>query len=219
MNINLKSKNYWQIIAVIYITSLLFNLSTYTNKYNVSHVSNELLLLIADYEGVNVLNFETDQDLEQCLRSYDVGDGVVTFGLGKTFNTEIDGINHINELNNTTYNENDCIKLEHLMKIHEEDISIREKKILSLDKKYKTNINQQQFDAIMLMFYLNEDSINSLKFWNLLSNEDLTKISYIDYFINIYSQFNQYETYKAGWNARIEDSADIFFDSQYTRDY
>lgn len=207
------------ILLVLLILISIYLTFKYENEYGITGMSDEGLILLDDYEGYNMLVSDIDSDGDACHAAYDLGDSVITFGLGVTFETEQLGIEHLNETYNTSYKVGDCIKVSDLLNLQREAIYDREQQVLDLDRIHRANLNQQQYDAVMMMFYLNEDTIRDQKFWKIIKDKKSNIDDYSEYFITEYSQFKQWEDYQYGWSNRILDSSEVFYNKDYTRDF
>lgn len=217
----IKFKKRLLIIAgiIIVLLTIWWYFLRYQNIYDVHEVSNHGLELLNDYEGINIIDWEIDSEGDYCAKAYDVGDGVITFGFGQTFDDEKTGIDYLNNVVEGDYQVGDCLKQDDLYQLETDDLKERNKKINHLDRKYKMNLNQQQFDAIMLMFYLNEATIYNKEFWQLLQNPEIDETMYENYFLTQYQEFNDFDIYGEGWTLRIVDSAQLYFYDDYQRDY
>ncbi len=174
--------------------------------------------LLNDYEGIYSMDWKFNIG-GSCLKAYDVGDGVITVGFGNTYPSEEIAIDDINNKTKGHYKVGDCIKRKDLEKIQDIDLRKRSKEINSLDQSYDTNLTANQFDAVLLLYYLNEATIKDKSFWTMISNENVDKQEYIDYFVGKFSNFELWSIYKKGWVLRIKDSAELFFDGDYNRNH
>lgn len=225
--ISIANKNQRRLITLLLTVSLIllfsytiwFDFYRYTNSYHITGISDSGLTLLNDYEGYNIIDWQTDSKGNICSYPYDVGDGVVTFGLGQTYPNEKTGYAAINEQTGSDYQVGDCVTLEDSNHDQANDLEQRAITILQYDKLYKANINQNQFDAIMLMFYLNEDTIKDPEFWQMITDPTTTEADYTQYFLDIYAQFDQWDVYQAGWTKRIIDSGQLFYQADYTRNF
>lgn len=206
-------------IAIILCSTIYIIFFSYRNPNGVESLSSDGLGLLKDYEGYDLISTYTDTDGDACQFPYDLDDGSITFGLGVTFPSEQEGMDYINKEFDAGYKVGDCIKVDDLNQLLYDAIAKREKQILKFDSKHRLEMTQQQFDAIFIMFYLNEDTVLNKNFVKLLKNDELTYKEFTNYFIGEYKQFDQWNDFGEGWTKRINDAADVYFKGEYDRQY
>ncbi len=163
---------------------------------------------------------------DSCIRPYDVGDGVITFGPGVTYSTEKEGIEDINKKYNTEYTiSNNCIDLDILFKLQKDIMYIYEDYVSKKTFEHRIKVTQNEFDALLLLAYNSPNFLKEEEVINMLKDKDHTKKEYISSINNYYKQMRNYydnqdtiepnDGFGQGWYNRITDSAEVFFEQEY----
>lgn len=209
------------IIAIVLI--VLFIFLNYAVVYK-KELSDDGLTLLNEYEFPWYLT-EEDNTGNTCLRPYDVGDGVITFGPGITYDTEQLGISAINNEYNTDYTlEDNCINVEYLFDFQKIILKEYEVNVSKFSFKYNLHLSQNEFDALVILDYNSPNFLKDQDVIDMLSNEP-TKSQYIDAINNYYQKLESYydnqntteknDGYGVGWYNRIVDTAEVYFDDEY----
>lgn len=174
-----------------------------------------------DQKGIKFLNlYEYPTYLieqQNCMRPYDVGDGVVTFGPGITYPTKEQGITAINQQLNTNYTlEQDCIRTEDLLLMQKFVLVKYEQVVVRIENQYGVVFNQDQFNGLVLLAYNSPNLFKNDQFIAVITNPDSTYQQYVEAADNYYQQLSGYQTqYGSGWYNRIKDSAEIYYYGDY----
>lgn len=174
-----------------------------------------------DWRGLRLLNkYEFPSYLIEegnCMRPYDVGDGVVTFGPGITYPSEERGIAAINEQLGTKYTtENNCIERSDLKKLQAEVLIDYENIVLNVEKSYDVAFNHDQFNALVLLAYNSPNLFKDEAFLKVITDPQSSYQQYVDAADNYYQQLRGYDTaFGTGWYNRIKDSAELFYYGDY----
>ncbi|WOO87714.1 hypothetical protein RZE82_01915 [Mollicutes bacterium LVI A0039] len=181
-------------------------------------------------QGLEILNaYEFPTYLieeDNCMRPYDIGDGVITFGPGITYQTEQDGINDINERFNTKYTlKNNCIDLDILNELQLEIMGAYEAVVNDIAIKKFHHFTQDQFNALVLMSYNSPALFEEEEFVEAILDDSTTQAQYIEAANNYYKQLNAYydnpnteeknDGFGEGWYNRILDSSEVYFGLDY----
>ncbi len=210
-------------ILIILIAILTYKVATYIDyKINyekeLSTQGQELL------DGYEFPWYMVEQD--NCLRPYDVGDGVITFGPGITYNTEEEGLEDINEKYQTNYTiSNNCIDVDILFKLQKDIMYIYEDYVSKKAFEHRIKLTQNEFDALLILAYNSPNLLKEEEVIEMLKNKNHTKKEYIATINNYYKQMKNYydnkdteepnDGYGQGWYNRIVDSAEVFFEEEY----
>ncbi|WOO88925.1 hypothetical protein R2F61_08650 [Mollicutes bacterium LVI A0078] len=197
---------YFAIVIIFLILTILI-----IQNQPVTGVSNRGLKLLNSYEFPNYL-----VESGSCMRPYDVGDGVVTFGPGITYQTAQEGITDINNLLNKQYTtEDNCIKERDLKKLQTIKLTRYENKVFDLANVCNLLLNQDQFDGLLLIAYNSPLVLENTQFKHAVCNQQPYQ-EYVDSAHNYYKQLRGYEQlYGEGWYNRIVDSAEMYYYGDY----
>ncbi len=212
------------LFILIVISILVYKLISYVN-YKANY-EKELSIkgqeLLNDYEFPWYMVNKNDN----CLSPYDVGDGVITFGPGITYNTQQEGIDDINKKYKTDYTiSNNCIDIDILFKLQKDILYVYEDYVSLMSFKYKVKLTQNEFDGLLLLAYNSPNFLKDKEVINMLKNKNHTKNDYINAINNYYKQIRSYydnpnteennDGFGQGWYNRIVDSAEVFFKEEY----
>lgn len=192
------------IIAIILVSLIIKN-------QPVNGISNRGLKLLNSYEFPSYL-----VEPGSCMRPYDVGDGVITFGPGITYPTVEEGITDINNLLNKKYTtEDNCIKVRDLKKLQTIKLNRYESKVFKLGDDCNLIFNQDQFDGLLLLAYNSPNVLENEQFKAAVCNQQSYQ-NYVDSAHNYYKQLRGYDQlYGEGWYNRIVDSAEMYYYGDY----
>ncbi len=220
----------WQKVIRITLIILILVLITFiigSSLWN-KHVENYSMKI--DEQGLAILNdYEFPSYLiedDTCMRPYDVGDGVITFGPGITYPTEQEGLDDINSRFGTNYTvENDCIDLETLHTLQRDIISNYEAIVNRVAIWHFKHFTQDQFNGLVLLAYNSPDLFKYDDFKDVILSDAPTQEMYIetanDYYKMIGSYYDNPNTeepddgFGNGWYNRIVDSSEVFFGIDY----
>lgn len=205
-------------LVIVLVTSILWS----------KHVENYSMTI--DEAGLEILNayefplYLVEED--NCMRPYDVGDGVITFGPGITYPTEQEGINDINTRFGTTYTvEDDCIDVDILHTLQRDIISRYEEVVNHVAIWHFKHFTQDQFNGLVLLSYNSPNLFKNEGFKKGILNENLTQDEYITLANDYYKQLSNYydnqstdepdDGFGRGWYNRIVDSSEVFFGIDY----
>lgn len=193
------------ILIIVFIQLVKFNLP-------VTEINRQGLKLLNAYEYPS---YKVSAD--NCMSPYDVGDGVITFGPGITYPSVASGIKDINNNLGTSYTtENSCIATDDLLKMQKVIISDYEQIVINVSHLYNLKLNQDQFNALVLLAYNSPNIFKNPGFIAVLSNEDSTMDQYITAADNYYRTLSGYDTqFGSGWYNRIVDSAQVYYEGEY----
>ncbi len=212
------------VIFLIIIAFLTYKIVSYID-YKINYekeLSAKGQELLDDYEFPWYMVEQPDN----CLRPYDVGDGVITFGPGITYNTEEEGIEDINKKYKKDYTvSNNCIDVDILFKLQKDLMYVYEDYVSEKTFEHKVKVNQNEFDALLILAYNSPDFLKDEEVIKMLKNDEHTKKEYIKAINNYYKQIKSYydnpntqepnDGFGQGWYNRIVDSAEVFFDEEY----
>lgn len=183
-----------------------------------------------DDAGLQILNdYEFPSYLIEdgtCMRPYDVGDGVITFGPGITYPTEQAGIDDINSRFNTDYTlENNCIEVDTLHTLQRDIISNYEAVVNKVAIWHFKHFTQDQFNGLVLLAYNSPNLFKNEDFKTVILADQPTQDEYItaanDYYKTLGSYYDNPNTdepddgFGNGWYNRIVDSSEVFFGIDY----
>lgn len=192
------------------------------------HVENYSMTI--DDSGLGILNdYEFPNYLIEdgtCMRPYDVGDGVITFGPGITYPTEQAGIDDINAKFNEKYTlKNDCIKLDTLHTLQRDIISKYEYVVNNLASWHFKHFTQDQFNGLVLLAYNSPNLFKDKEFKKVILSDNPSQQDYITAADNYYKTLNSYydnpntdapdDGFGNGWYNRIVDSSEVYFGIDY----
>lgn len=198
-------------ILVIIIIGLVFIRLVNLNK-PITEVDKKGLELLNKYEYPNYL-----VSAGNCMEPYDVGDGVVTFGPGITYDSLQAGLDDINQTLNKSYTEqNSCIKEKDLFKMQEIKLKDYERIIINIENYYELRFNQDQFNGLLLLAYNSPSLFNDSHFISVITNPQSSEDQYILAADLYYQSIRGYDTtYGNGWYNRIVDSAQVYYNGEY----
>ncbi len=192
------------------------------------HVVNYSMTI--DDRGLEILNaYEFPSYLieeDNCMRPYDVGDGVMTFGPGITYPTEEEGINDINFRFDTKYTlENNCIDVELLHQLQRDVISNYEAVVNKVAINHFKHFTQDEFNGLVLLSYNSPNLFKNQDFKKVILSDDSTFDAYVEAANDYYKQLDSYydnpnteeedDGFGNGWYNRIVDSAEVYFSIDY----
>ncbi len=198
-------------IAAITIV-IIFALVISEQNSPTKSISNRGLKLLNKYEYPTYL-----EETGNCMRPYNVGDGVVTFGAGITYPDELAGINDINQLLDKTYSLADnCIKTRDLNKLFEIKIEYYENKVVNFQLENDMVFSQKQYDGLLLLVYNSPNILKDSNFARVLLDKQASSDMYINAANEYYKQFSAYsESFGNGWYNRIVDSSQVYYQREY----
>ncbi len=200
-----------QFIIVITVLVLVF---IQLVKYNmpVTEINRQGLKLLNAYEYPSY-----KVTSENCMSPYDVGDGVITFGPGITYPSVKAGIEDINSKLNTDYTTVDnCIATDDLLDMQKLIIREYEEIVININHLYNLGLNQDQFNALVLLAYNSPNIFKDPGFIAVLTDEDSTIDQYITAADNYYRTLSGYDTqFGSGWYNRVVDSAQVYYNGEY----
>lgn len=152
-----------------------------------------------------------------CMRPYDVGDGVVTFGPGITYQTKDQGIEAINQQLGVSYTlTDDCISTNDLLSMQKIELEKYERIVLNVEQQYNLVFTQDQFNGLVLLAYNSPNLFKNQQFIDVITNPQSTYYEYVNAADNYYRQLSGYDTkYGSGWYNRIKDSAEMYYFGDY----
>lgn len=206
------------ILAVVIITLIMW--PKHVEKYTMT-IDEAGLGILNDYEFPNYLVEDG-----VCMRPYDVGDGVVTFGPGITYPTEQAGIDDINSRFNTSYTlEDNCISVDTLHTLQRDIIVNYEAVVNKVAIWNFKHFTQDQFNALVLMAYNSPNLFENKEFKKVILDENATQEQYILAADNYYKMLGNYydnqnteepdDGFGKGWYNRIVDSSEVYFGIDY----
>lgn len=200
-----------EISLVLFIIVIAF-IALVINNRPVTEINNKGLDFLNTYEYPSYLLTSSD-----CMSPYDVGDGVITFGPGLTYQTVEEGYNHFNEQLETTYSsENDCIAQKHLFAMQKIRIVSYENVVNKIQEQHNIKFSQDQFNALVLLAYNSPNLFKDEQFINVIISSDGDSAQYIEAADNYYRKLSGYDTkFGQGWYNRIVDSAEMFYYGDY----
>lgn len=224
------SKINWKIVVrVILVIGIILMIATisflviwpkHVAKYSMT-IDDQGLEILNDYEFPNYL-IEDDY----CMRPYDVGDGVITFGPGITYPTEQAGIDDINKRFNTEYTlEENCIDVDTLHTLQRDIISNYEAVVNKVAIWNFKHFTQDQFNGLVLLAYNSPNLFKNEEFKKVILDENSTQEQYITAADNYYKTLGNYydnknteaedDGFGQGWHNRIVDSSEVYFSIDY----
>lgn len=211
------------IIAIILV--LIFALATIFWRKHVENYS-----MTIDEAGLTILNdYEFPLYLieeDKCMRPYDVGDGVITFGPGITYSDEQSGLDDINSRFDTEYTaDDDCIDVDILHQLQRAVISDYEAIVNHVAIWHFKHFTQDQFNGLVLLAYNSPNLFNDEEFIKVILSDTATQEEYIEAANNYYKTLNSYydnpnteeadDGFGNGWYNRIVDSSEVYFGIDY----
>lgn len=205
-------KNNKTFIAMILLILLFFTYLVYSNV-PVTSMNRRGIKFLNNYEYPT--QYVTS---ENCMEPYDVGDGVVTFGPGITYQDEQLGYADINQKLGTDYSATDnCINTDDLFALQRMILVDYEQIVNTFAQQYNVEFNQDQFNALVLLAYNSPSIFEYDQFIDVLIDENSTIEEYIDAAHSYYQQLRNYDEFGEGWYNRVEDSAQMYYDGDYRR--
>lgn len=210
------------VIIAILAAILVFNI------YWTKHVENYSMTI--DEAGLEILNdYEFPLYLiedDNCMRPYDVGDGVITFGPGITYATEAAGIEDINSRFGMSYTEEeDCIDVDLLHQLQRDVISDYEDVVNKIAIWHYKHFTQDQFNGLVLLAYNSPNLFKDEDFKKFILSDEQSQEEYIELANNYYKTLNNYydntstetedDGFGKGWYNRIVDSSEVYFGIDY----
>lgn len=225
----MKNKNWNKIIriGIVVIMSILIVLIAFSIFWT-KHVENYSMTI--DDKGLAILNdYEFPNYLIEdgyCMRPYDVGDGVITFGPGITYPTEQAGIDDINQRFGTTYSiEDNCIDVDTLHTLQRDIIVNYEAVVNEVAIWHFKHFTQDQFNGLVLLAYNSPNLFKNDDFKAVILDEDASQEMYIEAANNYYKMLGSYydnpnteapdDGFGKGWYNRIVDSSEVYFGIDY----
>ncbi len=210
----------YTLIAIAIALMFKVGWTIHVKKYTMNIDENGLKIL-NDYEFPNYL-IENDN----CMRPYDVGDGVITFGPGITYPTEEEGIRDINNRFDKKYTvDNNCINLEILYNLQMEIIGEYENVVNKIAINNFRQFTQDQFNGLVLLAYNSPNLFKYKPFKKAILSNNTTQDEYIEHANDYYKQLTSYydnpntdtknDGYGRGWYNRIVDSSEVYFGIDY----
>lgn len=198
------------ILALVFITVVFVWLVNLNRP--ITEIDSKGLRFLNKYEFPSYLIESGD-----CMRPYDVGDGVITFGPGITYPSINRGIDSINEELGTGYTEVDnCIKVSDLQQMQKKVLGKYEAIVVNIEKSYNIVFTQSQFNALVLLAYNSPNLFNNNQFIAVITNSNGDYDQYVSSADNYYRSLSGYDTkYGEGWYNRIKDSAEMFYYGDY----
>lgn len=192
----------------------------HVEKYSMT-IDDSGLSILNDYEFPNYLI-----ENGTCMRPYDVGDGVSTFGPGITYPTEQAGIDDINTRFNANYTlDNDCIDINTLHTLQADIISNYEYVVNKVASWHFKHFTQDQFNGLVLLAYNSPNLFKDKDFKAVILSDNPTQEQYItaanDYYKTLGNYYDNPNTdapddgFGKGWYNRIVDSSEVFFGIDY----
>lgn len=208
------------IIGLLIVIAFLIIWPKHVAKYSMT-IDDKGLAILNDYEFPNYLIEDG-----YCMRPYDVGDGVITFGPGITYPTEQAGIDDINNRFNTDYTlEENCIDVNTLHTLQRDIISNYEAVVNKVAIWHFKHFTQDQFNGLVLMAYNSPNLFKNDEFKQVILNEEASQEQYITAADNYYKTLGNYydnknteeadDGFGKGWYNRIVDSAEVYFGIDY----
>lgn len=208
------------IIVLIIIIAGLLGWNRHVQNYSMT-INDAGLEILNAYEFPTYL-IEDDT----CMRPYDVGDGVITFGPGITYPTEQDGLDDINQRFNEDYTlEDNCINIDTLHTLQLDIIATYEDIVNKVAIWKFKHFTQDEFNALVLMSYNSPNLFNNEKFVEVIISDNPTQEQYIEAADNYYKTLGNYydnhntdepdDGFGKGWYNRIVDSSEVFFSLDY----
>ncbi len=212
------------LVTIIAILAVVIAGSIYWTK----HI--EEYSMTIDEAGLEILNaYEFPSYLIEdgyCMRPYDVGDGVITFGPGITYPTEQAGLDDINQRFSESYTlEENCIDVDQLHTLQRDIISNYEAVVNHVAIWHYKHFTQDQFNGLVLLAYNSPDLFKNDGFKQVILSDNPTQEEYINAANDYYKQIGSYydnpnteeadDGYGKGWYNRIVDSSEVFFAIDY----
>lgn len=198
------------ILALVFITVVFVWLVNLNRP--ITEIDSKGLRFLNKYEFPSYLIESGD-----CMRPYDVGDGVITFGPGITYSTTEEGIDAINQELKTEYSTvNNCIKVSDLQEMQKKILSKYENVVINIEKNYNVVFTQKQFNALVLLAYNSPNLFRNEQFVSVITDPNSNYNDYVLAANAYYQTLNGYDTkYGEGWNNRIKDSAEMYYYGDY----
>lgn len=212
INVTKTLKSNKMFITIILLILILFTYLVY-NNIPVTSMSRRGIEFLNNYEYPT--QYVTS---DNCMEPYDVGDGVVTFGPGITYQNAKLGYTDINQKLGTAYSaSNSCIKTDDLFTLQRMILVDYEQIVNTFAKQYAVDFNQHQFNALVLLAYNSPHIFEYEDFISVLVDEDSTSDEYIDAAQSYYQHLKDYDKFGEGWCNRVKDSAEMYYDGDYRR--
>ncbi|MFV0246983.1 MAG: glycoside hydrolase family protein [Mycoplasmatales bacterium] len=207
------------LILIVIVFAFSFNILTHMP----TELSSKGLKLLNEYE-VPKSKIEANDNVT-CMKPYDINDGKVTFGAGITYNSIEEGLKDINQEFKTKYTiNNNCIDIKYLKKLEIIKLKTYEKYVLKVKDNNNLRLNQQQFDALVIMAFNSPNVLKDDDVLQVLVKKE-SKSKYINSMDNYYKTLSAYydnpntkemdDGFGEGWLNRIKDSADVYYNHQY----
>ncbi len=202
---------YQKFCLVLVVLALVFGWLVFLNQ-PVTGLNSKGLRFLNKYEYPTYLI-----EAGRCMRPYDVGDGVVTFGPGITYSTTELGVADINQKLGTNYSLDDnCIKTKDLIKMQKLVLQKYENVVLNIEQQYQVEFNQDQFNALVLLAYNSPNLFKDQTFIAVITNPTSSYEQYVLAADSYYQQLSGYYTdFGTGWYNRIKDSAEMYYFGDY----
>ncbi len=174
-----------------------------------------------DHKGLKLLNkYEFPQYLVEsgnCMQPYDVGDGVITFGPGITYQDSQSGFDDINQIVNGNYSfDNSCVKVRDLKRVQKQKMAYYEQVVDNLQIACDLKLSQDQFNGLVLLSYNSPSIFNQSAFADALCSSNISYDTYVQTANSYYMSLSGYDTsFGSGWYNRIVDSAEVYFFGDY----
>lgn len=192
----------------------------HVEKYSMT-IDERGLAILNDYEFPNYLIEDG-----YCMRPYDVGDGVITFGPGITYPIEQAGLDDINNRFGTEYTiEEDCISVDTLHTLQRDIISNYEAVVNRVAIWHFKHFTQDQFNGLVLLAYNSPNLFKNEGFKEVILMDDPTQAMYVEAANEYYKLLNSYydnpnteaedDGFGKGWYNRILDSSEVYFGIDY----
>lgn len=199
-------------ITIMLLILLLFTYLVYSNV-PVTSMNRRGIKFLNNYEYPS--QYVTS---DNCMEPYDVGDGVITFGPGITYQDAEQGYADINQKLGTDYSQvNSCINTDDLFALQRMILVDYEQIVNTFATRYNVEFDQHQFNALVLLAYNSPRIFEYDQFINVLINEDSTIDEYIDAAHSYYQKLRNYDKFGEGWYNRVEDSAEMYYNHDYRR--
>ncbi len=174
-----------------------------------------------DHKGLRLLNkYELPIYLVEsgnCMQPYDVGDGVITFGPGITYQDSQSGFDDINQIVGSNYSfDNSCVKIRDLKRVQKQKMTYYEQVVDNLQVSCNLKFSQDEFNGLVLLSYNSPSIFNQSVFANALCSSSISYDTYVETANSYYMSLSGYDTsFGSGWYNRIVDSAEVYFFGDY----